>query len=215
MLVCLYMENKKSKEFSGYILLTSTGFSDPTIKNNFIKLVQGYNKPIAIITTASEEKEGGKYVQLAYNDFLKMGFSRIDFIDFENQKNIDLSIYDIFYVAGGNTFKLLKYSRLARFDKAITKLLQRGGIYIGVSAGSIIMGPDIKIAGLGDDPDINNINLDDLRGFSFVEYIIYPHYDKESEKYIKDFENSCGVSVVRLSNSQAILISRDSEELIS
>lgn len=214
MLVCLYMINIKNEKLIGSVLLTSTGLSNSNVKNEFIKLVKDYNKSIVIITTANAEKESGKYVQLAYNDFLKMGFSKIDFIDFESQKNADLSHYDIFYVAGGNTFKLLKYSRLANFDNDIANLLQRGGVYIGVSAGSIILGPSITIAGCGDNPDINDVYLEDLGGFNFVDYQIYPHYDNKSEIYIKEFENKYNTKVVRLSNDRAILINNNKENLV-
>ena len=214
MLACLYMINIKNEKLIGSILLTSTGLSNSNIKNEFIKLVKDYNKSVAIITTANTEKENGKYIQLAYDDFLNIGFNKIDFIDFERQEDINLSSYDIFYVAGGNTFKLLKYSRLANFNNDIANLLQRGGIYIGVSAGSIILGPSIAIAGCGYDPDVNDVYLKDLRGFNFVDYQIYPHYNDKSESSIKEFENKYNTSVVRLSNDQAILISNNKENLI-
>jgi dipeptidase E len=190
----------------GKLLLTSTGLSS----ENVVKKLQSFltdlaNQDIAIITTAAKGKEQNKYSQLAKKQLEDMGFLKIDFIDLESESSRNLSSYKIIYVCGGNTFKLLKFAREANFKDSIENLLKRDGIYIGVSAGSIIVGPSIDIANEVD-PDPNDIGLSDLVGLNLTDVIILPHYSPEMENETLNFEKKYGVTVDRINNSQAILI---------
>jgi dipeptidase E len=190
----------------GYLLLTSTGLTSPNIYEKFRDIVSDPKKQsVAIITTAAEDKENNKYAQLAKKQFESLGFVNVDFIDLEMQPKKDLSPYKIIYVCGGNTFKLLKFAREANFKLSIEKLFERNGIYIGVSAGSIIVGPSINIANEVE-PDPNDIGLDNLTGFNITSLIVLPHYSPEMETETANFEKKYGVTVERLNNSQAIFI---------
>jgi len=198
----------------GFLLLTSTGLTSPHIYEKFRSIVANpKNQSVAIITTAAEGKENNKYSQLAKKQFESLGFASVDFIDLETQPEKDLSSYGIIYVCGGNTFKLLKSARKANFKLSIEKLLERNGIYIGVSAGSIIVGPSIEIAG-EIAADKNEIGLEDLTGFGITNLIVLPHYSSEVEEETKAFEAKHGVTVERLSNSQAALIKNGEKTII-
>ena len=116
-------------------------------------------------------------------------------------------------MCGGNTFNLLKFAREAKFKASIENLLKRNGIYIGVSAGSIIVGPSIEIAGEVA-ADKNEIDLEDLTGFGIMDLIVLPHYSSEIEPETKTFEARHGVAVERLSNSQAVLIENGEKTVI-
>lgn len=204
----------KIKNKTGIILLTSTGLSSPNIYNKFKKIVDSKKlKKAVIITTAALGKESNQYSQLALSQLKSIGFSEVDFYDFENDGQKDLSTYDVIYVCGGNTFKLMKFSKEFNFDKGIKSLLKKGGVYIGVSAGSLIIGPSIKIAGEVN-PDPNEVGLVDFNGFSIVDYIIFPHYSSEFEEDIKSFEVKNNIRVERINNSQAILIKNNKKILI-
>lgn len=198
----------------GFIFLTSTGLSSELVTKKFKSLFSDYkNHAVAIITTAAEEKENNKYAQLAKKQFSEMGFLRIDFIDLETEPDKDFAEYDIIYVCGGNTFKLLKFAREANFKASIESLLKRNGIYIGVSAGSIIVGPSIEIAEEVS-PDKNEVDLADFTGFGITNLIILPHYSPEIEEETKAYEAKHGVIVERLSNSQAVLIENGEKTII-
>lgn len=171
------------------------------------------NISVAIVTTAAEGKSENKYSQLAKKQFEELGFVVVDFVDLETEPQKDFSSYGVIYVCGGNTFKLLKFSREVNFKTTIENLLARDGVYIGVSAGSIIVGPSITIAGeIG--PDENEVGLEDLTGFGISNLIILPHYSPEIEGEVIAFENKYSVKVERLSNSQAILIENDQQTLV-
>jgi dipeptidase E len=199
---------------TGKLLLTSTGLSSQNISESFLRLVSNPKScKIAIVTTAAEGKEHNKYSQLAKQQFFTLGFGRVDFIDLEDAPTSEFSIYDVIYVCGGNTFKLLKFAKESNFHKTVQELLERDGVYIGVSAGSIIVGPSTAIANEVE-PDPNEVGLEDLSGLHITETIIYPHYSEDIESDLQSFEARHGVHVVRISNAQAVLLQGDVQTVI-
>jgi dipeptidase E len=199
---------------SGIILLTSTGLYSKNVYETFknIRVSKNFKKTV-IITTASSDKENNQYIQSAISELKSTGLDTVDFYDFENDGSKDLSKYDIIYVGGGNTFKLLKFAKEANFDKTVQSLLNRGGIYIGVSAGSLIVGPSIQISNEVH-PDKNEVGLTDFTGFNIVNLIIFPHYSPELEEEIKSFEERNNVKIERIDNSQAVLIEDGKKTII-
>jgi len=164
------------------------------------------NKSVAIITTADEEKEAGKYCQLAFEQFKKMDCRKIDFVDLQARPDYDFSGYDIVYVSGGNTFRLLKFTKAANFKIAIENLLNRGGIYIGVSAGSYIMCPSIKMSEWKPDPDRNYFGVTDFSGFNFAPFLLFVHYAPEYAKIIRENIANAKYPMRILTDEQAFLI---------
>lgn len=195
------------------MFLTASGFSNPQILNRLISEAGNIqNNKVAIITTAAEDKENDKFSVLAKNQFLDAGFKIVDFIDLESEKN-NFDEYTIIYVTGGNTFKLLKFAKDRDFGKTIKKLLSRGGIYVGVSAGSIIMCPTIDLANEVE-PDPNNIGLLDLSALNFVDYDIFPHYEDNMEDEIVKYEQKHKIEVKRFRNGEAIVIKDKEVDII-
>lgn len=199
---------------SGTLLLTSTGISSPNVLNKFLEIIgDTKNKQVAIVTTAAEGKEVNKYSQLAHKQFVAFGFSNVDFVDLEANPTKDLSPYDVVYVCGGNTFKLIKFAREANFKNSVESLLKKGGVYIGVSAGSIIIGPSVKIANEVQ-PDPNIVGLNDFAGFGIINTTVMPHYSLEIEEQVNRFENKYNVIIDRIDNSQAILVQEGHKTII-
>lgn len=94
--------------------------------------------------------------------------------------------------------------RKVGIDKVLINAVKAGKFYVGVSAGSIIAGPDIEVAGLGDS---NDVGLSDLTGLKLVPYIITPHYNQKEEKDVEEFkEKRKGEQVIALTDDQAIFI---------
>ena len=169
------------------LLLTSGGM--PQMKDEIIKLLQkpAYDITVTFITTASNPEENKDYIQ---NDLIimrdELGFNVEEF-DIEGKKESEvmkvLELDDIIYVAGGNTFYLLKAMRKCNFGKIIRKLLKQGKVYIGVSAGSIVAGRTIKIALWENDK--NMVKLKNLKGLNLVPFDIFVHYQPEHAEIIK------------------------------
>lgn len=99
---------------------------------------------------------------------------------------------DMIYLSGGNTFYFLKHLREQGVLPELKKFVKRGGVLAGLSAGSIIMTPNIQMAGIPSfDCDPNDVKLRDLRALGLVSFEFFPHYngrskvDKELKKYSK------------------------------
>jgi dipeptidase E len=100
-------------------------------------------------------------------------------------------------------------------DKVLIQAIQDGKFYIGVSAGSIIVGPDIEISGWGQDADTNDIHLEDLSGFKSVPYYIFPHYSDRINQEITAFQKDRGIEkVVGLTDAQALFVTDEEAILI-
>lgn len=188
------------------IILTSSGFSNPEIAKKVEKYFDGKSsdKEVAIITTASEDKEKNEFAILAYSQFREMGFENVIFFDIEKQNPRELSDFDIIYVNGGNTYYLLDQVKKSGFDSVVKEFLRKGGLYIGVSAGSIIAGPSIEILNYTKG-DPNLIGITDYSAMALVQKSIVPHYMENKEKAILEYEEVSRTEVARLADGMALI----------
>ena len=117
-----------------------------------------------------------------------MLFSNIEFIDLEIYSG-NFDNFSVIYVCGGDTFKLLKAAQKSDFKKEIYNLLERGGIYIGVSAGSIIIGNSVKIAlEVAPDEGSDTSILDNFDGLKIINADIHPHYSIEDDTDLENYK---------------------------
>jgi dipeptidase E len=121
----------------------------------------------------------------------EMGFN-VEEYDIEGKSEAEvtkaLEFKDIIYVEGGNTFYLLNAMRRCNFEKTIRKLLKEGKVYIGSSAGSMVVGKTIEASvwrGEARGVDKNTTGLKNLKGLNLVPFDIFVHYTPEYEAIIK------------------------------
>ena len=195
------------------LLLTSAGMQ---VKDEILKILPKPTSQIKLahIITASKVQKDTSYVDKDVESMRGLGLSVAN-VDLEGKKEKDLrdilQPFDVIYVQGGNTFYLLKWVKESGFDAVLEELIGRGKIYIGVSAGSIIAGSDIEIAGWkGLDPDPNEVGLEDFSGLSCVPFCIFPHYKPEHASFLKEEIAKYSYPVRILNDKQAFLV-RDSE----
>lgn len=123
-----------------------------------------------------------KWFTSTYNNF---GITDIEMVT--NLNNFDIDEYSAVFIGGGNTFKLLKEIKEAKFDEKLIKFLNNGGFVYGGSAGAIIFGKTIKTA-IGFDENI--VNLTDLNGLNLLNNAdIWCHYNDDHKPLIKDYSN--------------------------
>lgn len=194
------------------ILLTSAGMN---VKEEIIKILP---KPanqikIAYIITATNGLGGYDIKKDTDIEPMKdIGF-QIFYVDIEgkNEQEIRdlLKDKDIIYVQGGNTFYLLKYVRESGFDKIVKDLVDKGVIYIGVSAGSYIACPTIEMANWKN-ADRNFVGLTDFTGLNLVPFLLSVHYKPEYKEILEKEIAAANYPVKILTDEQAILV-RNSE----
>ena len=124
------------------VLLTSTGFDNPFIKEKFVKLL---NKDVSeakvlFIITAANDPDSVRILSGCLDDLTTAGIidSNIKVYDMHQlltQK--EFNSYDAIYVCGGSSKYLIDRMKELNFKKYIDTYLKQGGIYVGVSAGSI------------------------------------------------------------------------------
>lgn len=149
-------------------------------------------------------KEKNEFAVLAFSQLKGMGFGDVIFFDLEKQDPQELLDFEVVYVNGGNTYYLLHWTKKSGFDIVIKEFLQKGGLYIGVSAGSIIAGPSIEVLNYTKG-DPNTIGLKDFSAMKLIQKAIEPHYTQEGEEAILAYEKASGIEAVRLADGMALV----------
>ena len=178
------------------ILLTSAGFENINIQNKFLELVDKNPKDIKVlfVTTAAIEPDAIMVLPKCLDDLLNCDIPMENVTVYDMHKLIgieELIEYDAVYVCGGKTSYLVDRIDEVGFKKVINEYIKNGGIYIGVSAGSI------AVCGKYD----NSLN--------FIKNVIDVHCEVGSP--MGKIENT---EKILLTNNQAILITDESLEII-
>ena len=192
-------------------VLTSAGFLNRKIVERFLELCSKPSHEIRVIfvPTASRTDEELKHVKESYKELLDSGIKDIKTLELDHKiKTDEIAGYDVIYVCGGNTFYLLKKIRESGFDQILNNF---DGVYVGVSAGSIIMGPDIETSAPWDE---NDVNLQNTKGLDFVDFVDAPHYEESDKEVIDKLKKNVSYEIKEITDNQAILVLGDKIEMI-
>ncbi len=190
------------------IILTSCGIIDGKFKEQFYRIINKEeikDKKVLYITTASDgENDSDKsWMDEEYETILDLGFSKENIYEFKiGQKEININDFDVIYMMGGNTFYLMDMIRKYNFDTVIKKAMDNGIIYIGSSAGSIILGNSVEYALPFDE---NNVDLKDFSGLRIIDGIIIPHANRK-EEFISKVKENIGEKLFLLYDEDGIII---------
>lgn len=202
------------------IIVTSGGFN--TVNNYvsdenvelFKKISSG--KKVLIIANAAPEGTGN-YVarENVKENFLNAGAIQADVVDL-NKDNVDIILdYDVIYGLGGNLTHLIELVTTTSFKELFIRFLKKG-VYIGESAGSMILADDVKYAydiKRGTKPKYD-IVLDSYAGLGLIDLYIYPHFQKASEEMqikVSDYELNHGIKITRLNDGDIISFSYEND----
>lgn len=198
------------------LLLTSQGITNKKIAKAFLNSINKKTDKIYILmVTSSLENDDQYYVNEVKKELNNIGVAKIDI--YRLNKNIatnELNKYDAVYICGGNTFYIYNQMQKYKLDKALINFVNNGGFYIGVSAGSIISGPDIEFAGWGKEADKNNIKLKNTKGLNLVDFVVFPHFKPNLQDELNNFNKKVDYKITPLTDNQAILIANNKKSLI-
>ena len=143
----------------------------------------------------------------------ELDISTADHLDIVNK----LENNDYIYVAGGNAFFLLQEMNRTGAGSLIKKQIDAGKLFIGESAGAVLLGPDIEYAKETDNP-LAAPQLKTFEALNVVDFYPLPHYQDESlkdavERIISKYGTE--LPLVPFRNSQAILIMGKEKQIIS
>jgi dipeptidase E len=168
-------------------------------------------KTITFIPTAALHEKINFYVKSGRKALEKMGL-KVDELEIStaNYSEIEskLKNNDYIYVSGGNTFFLLQELLRTGADKIIKEQIVLGKLYIGESAGSMILSPNIEYV-----KDMDNYkmatNLNSFDALNILDVYPLPHrncfpFKKTVEKIISKYNDD--LPLMPITNSQVIMI---------
>lgn len=119
------------------------------------------------------------YKQYGINDLVYFDIDK----EYDTGKKDELFACDGIFLSGGNTYYFLSNLKKRNFLPFLRDYVEKGGVLIGVSAGSIIMSKTIDITTLHDE---NTTGLRDYFSLGLVNFDFFPHLNWNKEKYLKD-----------------------------
>lgn len=188
------------------LLLTSNGLTDPSLEQAFLELIDHRpNLKIAYISTAGDaiewipETEGSeKYIsklkELTPEDQTKMESWLREYRSKYEEKGhtvvvVDLKedptkirkileSVDVIEVGGGDTNWLLDWAKKSKIDTYLKDLLNSGVVYVGTSAGSMLLNPDIGFTWWGPEEKWGDT---DHVGLGVVDFMFQPLHGETDE----------------------------------
>ena len=188
------------------IFLTSCGIINDNLKNEFYKKINKDIEEVKVlyITTAvdGELDDDKSWMDEEFQTILDLGILKDNIIEYKIGNPVNINDFDVMYMLGGNTFYLLDIIRKNNFDIDIKKFINSDKIYVGSSAGSIILGNSIDVA-LGYDD--NNVNITDFTGLKIVDGLIIPHCNRK-EEFINNLKEKTNEKLYLLYDGDGIVI---------
>jgi Peptidase E len=202
------------------MVITSSGFNDINnyVSDNMKELYKGIacNKKVMILSNAAPHGNGN-YVarENVKENFLKIGANKVDIIDLNKENLSSMLNYDIIYGLGGDPNYLIELNKNPNFKNIFVQFLKKG-IYIGESAGSMILCDDLKWAYIikkGTKPKYD-IELDTYQGLGLTDCKIFPHWNKAEENVklkTEQYEQENNVEFTKLNDGEYIVINYTSD----
>ena len=125
------------------ILLTSSGFETARITEAFLSLLPkaAEDTKALFITAAANTPDAIEVLPKCLGDLLNAGIRRENITVFDLHRNMsddELQQFDAIYFTGGSTKYLLQRINDTGFRKTLGRFIEVGGVYVGVSAGSVV-----------------------------------------------------------------------------
>lgn len=201
------------------LLLTSAGITNSFIEQALKKLV-GEEIKFAFIPTAANVEKGDKdWLIDNYLECKRLGY--VDIIDISTLP-MDVCLNriaecNVIVVGGGNTSYLMEQCVGSGFDKELLELLKTK-VYVGISAGSIILSKTLWVSSeflYGDES--NEV----IAGLGVVNFNFRPHYNSEHFPKVRKTileelsKNNPEEVIYACDDDTAVLVVDDGVEVIS
>ena len=178
-------------------------------------------KRVAFIPTASLPEKVTFYVGADKKALQKLGMvvEELEITSVSSKDIADrISGADYVFVTGGNTFFLLQELKRKGADKMIVEHISKGKLYIGSSAGSMVLSKDIEYVKYMDSPKAAPDLSGDYSAMSVVDFCIVPHltnapFKKAAEKTVREFSETLDIKAI--SNNQVVTVDGEKIETLT
>lgn len=177
-------------------------------------------KTVTFIPTAALPDKLDFHIQYSKELLSKIGFivdeleiSTAAYSDLENK----LENNDYIYVTGGNTFFLLQEMNRSGAGDLIKKQINAGKLFVGESAGAILLAPNIEYSKDTDNPLAAPL-LKTFEGLNMIDFYPVPHYKNDPLKEAVEIiisKYARKLPLIPFGNSQAILVTGHEKQIIS
>lgn len=116
---------------------------------------------------------------------------------------------DAIFLGGGNTYYFLHHLRKQKLLAKLRNYAKKGGVLMGLSAGSILMTPSIMTAAVPSvDCDDNDIGLKDLRAMKLVPFEFSPHYYRSAavDRELKEYSKTLPHPIYACKDGQGVVV---------
>jgi dipeptidase E len=168
------------------LLLYSGGHASQNqhLDSELLRLVGKRNEKISLtFVPASSWRVREQFAEF-FGDFRRFGVKKTLCLPVDvpiGKKDLDQAFKsDVIYLGGGNTFNFLNNLKTNGFLPKLKSYVKKGGVLAGLSAGAIIMTPNIRMASIpARTADANEIGIKDLLALNLVKFEFHPHYSKK------------------------------------
>ncbi|NEQ42305.1 MAG: type 1 glutamine amidotransferase-like domain-containing protein [Leptolyngbya sp. SIOISBB] len=140
---------------------TSAAFiaSQPDTERHFFNQVKDFYKSIGVNLDTSIDLEGG----------------------FDEALMDRVLSKPIVHLSGGNTYRCLHSLKSRGLGEKMVEFAQLGGVFIGVSAGAMLLTPTIESAALCG--DVNHVGLNNFSSLGVVDFMFVPHATNQQAEF--------------------------------
>ncbi len=205
---------------NGSLVIVGGAMRDPAIIERFLELAGGKDAPIVVIPTAGGREEYGPYWS-GLIQFKEVGATNLTVLHTTDREEADSEAFvesiqkarGVFF-GGGRQWRLADVYLHTRTHDELTKLLERGGVIGGSSAGASIQGSYL----IRGDTKTNTVMMGDhVEGMGFLRNVgIDQHLLKRNRHFdmidvIKKNPELLGIGI---DENTAIVVRRDQFEVI-
>lgn len=199
------------------IALLSNGITSEALRNALSKYILLLSSAAIVVTADNKYKEQNYHIPRVIKELQDYGLT-VDTFDLDKQDATDLLKYDVVEFIGGNPYYLLNSIRIHNASAVIKQLAEKKVLF-GWSAGAMVFTPSIEIVDRLT-PEMNIVNLDNLKCLSLTNTQIIPHYNKFLKRFdnleaiCKVYEQEHNCTIVKLNDGDGIIIENGIETII-
>ncbi|WP_394496500.1 Type 1 glutamine amidotransferase-like domain-containing protein [Shewanella sp. ENK2] len=168
-------------------------------------------KSLPVVYIASEPDAQRQFFNPIADCYRQLGFNTVQYVeleqDFDAQATLKvLRAAGLVHLSGGDTFRFLYWLKQRGLDKQLYHLAENGLPIVGVSAGAMILTPDISSAILCG--DTNSIGLANTSALNIMPFQFVPHVKNPQEPtaQIMDFVAHTQHDLLLCSDDDAVVL---------
>lgn len=178
------------------------------------KTCREYAPSVGYISSAVDhDRYFYQYTQAMYQ---RVGLNVAEYIDFEAHfsealLNKVLS-HPIVHLSGGNTFQFLQGVQRRGVLSRLIDYVQSGGKFVGLSAGALLLTPDISVSSLVGDEAI--FPVENTQGLGLLPWLFLPHVQPEQHRFLAQQSLKTSFPIILCDDHSAVVVLNGSIKII-